>query len=107
MLTGNAFEAVPTCEITTVELPTGTSAGTSISSSTATLLTIQETLTSPGLPPTVTDQLRAASTGQVPKICAPPLGQMTGLPRASATKAITGACPQAADPARTTAPIHR
>src|ERR1017187_6281096 len=108
MVTGNALEATPKCETTSVELPTGTPAGTTTSNSTATFLTIQESDTMPGNPPTVTAQLRAPSTAQVPKTCATPPWQITGLPRKSETEVITGAWPQAAaDPASRTAHTHR
>src|SRR5450631_4225654 len=104
MVTGNALEATPKCETTSVELPTGIPAGTTTSSSTATFLTIQESDTIPGRPPTVAVQLRAPSTGHVPKTCATLLGQITGLPRKSDTDVITGACPSApAAPARSIA----
>src|ERR1035437_2262276 len=103
MVTGNALEATPKCETTSVELPTGIPAGTTTSSSTATFLTIQEDDTMPGKPPTVAVQLRAPSTGHVPKTCATPLGQITGLPRKSDTEVITGTWPNAATAPRSIA----
>src|ERR1035441_3838350 len=93
MVTGNALEATPKRETTSVELPTGTPAGTTTSSSTATFLTIQESDTMPGKPPTVAVQFGAPSTGHVPNTCATLLGQITGLPRKSDTEVITGTWP--------------
>jgi hypothetical protein len=57
----------------------------------------------PGKPPTVAIQLRAPSTGHVPKTCATPLGQITGLPRKSDTEVITGTWPNAATAPRSIA----